>query len=42
MTMSRHQKIRNHLIKALQAKGQSVDKLTDKALLKAITKRGDE
>ena len=39
--MSRHQKIRIYLIKALQAKGQSMDKLTDRALLKAITKKGE-
>jgi len=42
MNMSRHQKIRNYLIKTLQNKGRSVDKHTDRALLKAITKRGDE
>lgn len=42
MNMSRHQKIRNYLIKTLQNKGQSLDNLSDRALLKAITKRGNE
>ena len=36
-SMSKHQKIRNHLIRVLKAKEKSVDKLTDRALLKAIT-----
>lgn len=36
--MSEHQKIRNFIVARLVANGKSVAKLTDQALIKAITK----